>query len=736
MTRVLRLARARTDLLVLAAILVAIQLFPRQMPGGLYGIGMVHGAQLALLAVGIILIYRSNGIINFAQIQVGSLGAVLFVGLVQYSPLLRGLALACPPCAGADWLAAANYWVSLALSLGFAVLLSYAIYVLIIKRFAGAPRLVLSIATVFIAELLAGVQGAVPDWLSRIGQTTQAPLQSNRTPLDISFSWDPAQFHLPDIAMVVVAALAVAGVLLHLRFSRSGLAMRAAADRPVRAETIGVDVLALTGRAWIIAGGLSGAAAIIAAMAIAPSEGSPLDAGLLVEILAVAVIARMSSLWVTGIAALVIGVLSVALVWSFHTTVILSAVLLLVIAAVLLLQTRAAYRRDSDDAGVWRLPGDVREIPAALRELTVVRVSARVGGLLLVAAAIGSPWALSAAQVSLAAVVVIYAMIGYSLLILTGWGGQISLGQFALAAAGGYAAASLRLPFPLALLAGGLAGALVAVLIGLPALRLRGVHLAVTTIAFAVAVPAVLLDRSYLGAHLPTSLERPSVLGLDFNDNRVYFYFCLLILGLVAAGVVGMRRSRVARVLLAARDNPTAAQTFGINLVRVRLATFAVSGFIAALAGALLAFDQYGVRVATYGPEQSIAMLSLAVIGGMGSVWGPLLGALYFGVLIFTSASQITSLLATGAGGLLLLLFMQGGLSQAAFRVRDSMLRRLARRRGIEAPALGVTAADRQRAPIFPKLGPGGHRAFVPERYRLPAQWALPTGDRPDQSDG
>jgi branched-chain amino acid transport system permease protein len=394
---------------------------------------------------------------------------------------------------------------------------------------------------------------------------------------------------------------------------------------------------------------------------------------------------------------------------------------------VLLVQRVRTSRADVDVDRGWRLTKEMRPIPTELRGLDVVRRWTRIGSIALVAVLLGLPWVLAPAQTNLAAVMLSYAMIGLSLLVLTGWAGQISLGQFGFAAVGGYVSAVLGWPFPISTIVGALAGAAVALVVGLPALRLRGLHLAISTLAFAVAVSSVLLNRRYLGRALPDSLSRPSFVGLDLDDQRTFYYFVLVFLILTTIAVIGMRRSRAARALIASRDNEASAQSFGINLVRVRLGAFAVSGFIAAFAGGLFAYSQYAVAQSGFGVTQSINLFLMAVIGGLGTIAGPLIGAAYLGATTIFISNKFVALGATGLGVVILLLFAPGGLAEVAYRVRDSALRRVADRYRIDVPSL-VAAGRRElgrRAPMSPKTRSGGGHVFVPIRYRAEGQWAV-----------
>jgi branched-chain amino acid transport system permease protein len=221
-------------------------------------------------------------------------------------------------------------------------------------------------------------------------------------------------------------------------------------------------------------------------------------------------------------------------------------------------------------------------------------------------------------------------------------------------------------------------------------------------------------------------------LGINFDDERAFYYFTLVILAAVILAVIGVRRSRTARALIAARDNEAVAQSVGINLVRARLTAFALSGFLASFAGALFAFSQRGVDQASFDPTSSINVFLATVIGGFGSVAGPIVGALYVGILRLSNTTPFAALINIvanpGLGVIALFLVMPGGLVQGVYGLRDAWLRRLASRYRIIVPSL---VADRSHSvldgvqPMLPKLRPGGGTAFVPARYRLPGQWQV-----------
>ena len=724
------------DIGLLLAILVVIQILPAlldeaRLPLGLYGFGLTGGAALALQAAGMILVYRSNRIINFAQVQVGAVAAAFFVAMVQYLPILRLFSYVCPPClvSAPRGFQIFNYFFSLIAAMGLAVLISYLVY-FVARRFREAPRLVLTVATIFIAQLLGGMQGWLPQLLANEDQREAGvQLSAAKPPFSLSLRVAGTTFQAPDIMMFVVAIAAIALLSVWLRRSSTGTAIRASAENADRAQSVGINVTKVTGRVWLIAGGLSGIVAILTAMSIGVGSQPTLSAGGMVRILAVAVIARLVSLPITVAAALVMGIFEQAVLWFFSSVTPLDGLLLVVLALVLLVQPYRLSRAELDQASGWQAARQIRPIPRELRGLPIITKWLRGGATVGLGLALGLPWVMSPSQTNLLAYVMIVGVVSLSVLVLTGWAGQISLGQFAFAAIGGYVAAVLQIPFLLALIAGSLAGGLVALLIGLPAIKMRGLHLAITTLSFALAVSAILLNPNYLGKALPATLERPTFLGLDMEDDRTFYYFTLVVLIFVVTAVVGLRRSRMARALIAARDNEQAAQSFGINLLTARLTAFAVSGLIAALAGALFAFHQHGVRAISYAPEVSVRMFLIAVIGGLGGVWAPLVGVTLFeGVLTIVTTNPVVTFLATGGGGLAVLLLAPGGLAQVIVNMRDSILRSIARRSRIVVPSLLADVdptLETPRVPIAPKLKPGGGGAFVPRRYEVGGQWAL-----------
>lgn len=709
--------------MAVAALYLAVFLFPKHMPVGIYATGLVFGARSALAVLGLVLVFRTSRILSFAQVQLGAVGAVLFFELVRHHSMVRALNSICS-CAGNPhrpdrWAVHIEYWSAIVLALAVSSAIGLLVYLVVVRRFRDAPPLVGTVATIAVAEALewASVKG-VPNLFKDKDLGGAIP-----PPLDIAIHLRPGVLHLADMMSLVIAAVAMVALALFLSRSRTGIASRAVAENAERASTLGVNPAAVSSVVWTIAGLLSGLASVLLVMSAGGAAGAG-GASSLVRVLAAAVLAGMTSLPLAAAAAIGIAVLDQGFLWSFRNGLLVDAVVFVLLLAFLLLRRQPRLGRVDPSGGSWRAAREERPVPAELAGLPEIRRLRRRTGITVAFVVIVYPLIASTGDISAATVSLIYGMVGLSLLLLTGWAGLISLGQFALAAVGGYAVAFVGgregAPFLLALAVAALTGGMVAVAVGLPALRIRGLYLAVTTLAFALVTTNVLLNQRYGGRFIPSALSRPSIFGLTTTDERVFYYVCAAFLALTTAAVMGLRRGPTARALIATRDNDRAAQAYGINLVRSRLLVFAVSGGIAAVAGGLFTYQQRGLAVGNYGVGVSLTLFLMVVIGGLGSIAGPILGALVVGWLSTTFGGA--SPLYVAVLLIVLLLFAPGGLSQLVFGGRDALLRRIAARRRIRVPSLvadSLLSTLDGRAPIRPKLGAGETAAYVPVVYRL-----------------
>jgi ABC-type branched-subunit amino acid transport system ATPase component/ABC-type branched-subunit amino acid transport system permease subunit len=296
--------------------------------------------------------------------------------------------------------------------------------------------------------------------------------------------------------------------------------------------------------------------------------------------------------------------------------------------------------------------------------------------------------------------ILVFAIAAMSLVVVTGWSGQLSLGQMAFAGIGAlFAAASHRglrldigwyehrlfagelpaLPWGLSILAGALCSAVVAVLVGLGALRVRGLLLAVSTFAFALAAQQYLYRRPLLSDNRTSSVpfERGSIAGVDLSSQRAWYWFSLAVLAVVVAALARLRRTGVARSMIAVRDNPDTASAYTVSSARTKLVAFALAGGLAGLAGAMLAASIQNVPLTErfFQVQDSLGLVAMVVIGGLASVAGPILGALWVvGLPAFFPGNATIPLLTSSVGLLILLLYFPGGLAQVGYSARDAVI--------------------------------------------------------------
>jgi branched-chain amino acid transport system permease protein len=673
----------RSFLLPLIALVVVQQaLYPA--PLGVVLNGALVGGRIALIALGIALVYRANRIVNFAQGDLGGVPATFAVMLVL------------------SW--GFNYWLGLVAGLLAAVVLGVLVETLIIGRFFRAPRLVLTVATIGVAQLLAGAALLIPGLFN-----DDFDISPRVTPpFSTRFEVDGTIFNANDIVTMVVVPAALIALALFLRKSNIGIAVVAAAERADRAATLGIPVRRLHTVVWVIASVLAFLAMWLRAGAVGLPLGQVLPPTFLVQALGAAVFGRFERLHTIAAAAIGLGIVDQAMTFQDGSRPAYNdAVLFVIVLAGLLLVRRSGTGRvDSDSSATWQATREARPIPRELARLPEV-VAARLGLWVVLGLFVGTlPLWLSTSRLNLATIIVLFGIVATSLVVLTGWAGQVSLGQMAFvgvgAAVGGAVTDRYGWDLAFAAVVAGLVGSIAAVVVGYPALRRRGLTLAVSTLAFALFVSSYLLNRTIFDDWLPgRRIDRGTLLTIPLTSETRFFYVALAFLALAIAMVVGVRRSRTGRVLIAIRENERAARAYGVNATRSTLAAFALSGFLAAMAGSLFVHQQQGMSPDPYLAQRSLDLFSMVVIGGLGSLPGALLGAVYVrGADFFLPLDW--QFLATGAGLLLVLLIFPSGLGGVLMDLRDGALRRVARRRGLVVPSLvadvrvEVTAAEEE----------------------------------------
>ncbi len=637
-----------------AIALVAVQLIWFGMPAGAWVRGIVLGLLTALLAMGMALVYRANRVINFAQADLGFVPTTLAVGLILFSglPYLFGF--------GVGFVAA--------VALGAVVEFS------LVRRFAKSSRLVLTVATIGITQLLAVLALLVPRMWGESATSQRIP-----PPVDWKLTIGTFILNANDFIALIVAPVAMVAVALFLGKTRLGTAVRGAAEQSERAQMLGIPVAWLSTLVWAVAAGLSFLALFLRAGITGVPVGTALSIVALVQALAALVIGRLRHLPTVATTAVALGILEYGVAWNASSPLLVTPIVGAAVLIALLLQRRQYSRADTDEAASWRLSDEVRPLAPRVARLPLVRLM-RVGvGVLILAGLAAIPLLLRSDQIIKASAVGVYAIIGLSLVVLTGWAGQISLGQMGFVAIGaavaGKCTAEWNLDLNLALLAGGAAGAVAAFVVGLPALRLRGLYLAVTTLVFALAVSSWLLNDLFFGWVPKQRLERPPLFGrIDISTPTRYYVYTLVVLAIMYIALRGIRHSRPGRAIVGLRENERAAQAYAVRPVPVKLTAFTISGTVAGIAGGLYVHLTQSFDIVTYGPGASLDVFTAGVVGGLGSLFGGVLGAIFLRGTQWFITDPAWQFLSSAVGVLLVLLILPGGLASLVIKLRDRLV--------------------------------------------------------------
>ena len=382
------------------------------------------------------------------------------------------------------------------------------------------------------------------------------------------------------------------------------------------------------------------------------------------------------------------------------------------------------------DSG-WQLTNKTR---AARQELTrhpLYRALTFAGMAFLAVIAVIVPSQLDkASDVLKFSIIPIYLIVALSITVVTGWGGQLSLGQFGFVALGSYTTIYFAnsLPYWQSMIIGIGFGVGAAIVIGVPALRVKGLYLAVITLGFGLMIRSWFLVAEKVapggGGVAKLNVDRAkgfrllfwTVKGKDFDG---VYYFCLLMAAVAIVLVWRIRRTGIGRSIIATRDNENSAASYTVSPNRAKLLAFAVSGALAALAGALMPLAdrsaQFKVDGLAFEFEDSLRIVAVAVVGGIGSITGAVLGTLLIVALplVFDGTQQV-ELFASGVGMLIVLLYFPSGLISILHSFRDNLLGWIARRTNWTPPV-------REKGAEIASLG-GGSRTVDPTTLPLRTQ--------------
>ena len=488
-------------------------------------IGILTGLAYSVLAAGLVLVYRATKVINFAHGEIGAFLAAVMAKIV----LDGGL----------------NYWAGLAVVTVLGGLVGAVIELFVIRRLSRGPQLALLVATIGIAQLLLLGQFLLP-------KVSPQHIGPYPTPLDRSATVGTLVLRSPHFMMMAFAPAVIVGLAVFLNRTPWGLAIRASAENRDAAELAGISTRRVSTMVWVLAGVLSTLTVVLVNplrnVSVGWTAGEALGPGLLMRALAAALVGRLTSLPLALAGGVGVGIVEALLFANVSSPSVTELMIFLGVLALLVVRGGG----EEAETGLEQLGSLVRPLPTKLRQISWIRNAGLWLGLVGILVAALAPIVLSSAsQTFELGRVLVFGIIGLSIAMLTGWAGQLSLGQFAFVGLGAMTTVFLHdrgMPFGPALGYAVVAGVIMALLVGFPALRLRGLFLAVTTLAFAVASRQWLFTRdAFLGNSSVVFIQPGEALGLDFDSPRTYYYLCLA--GLVATAFMTWRLPRAASVV-------------------------------------------------------------------------------------------------------------------------------------------------------------------------------------------
>jgi branched-chain amino acid transport system permease protein len=608
-------------------------------------LGLGPGALIAGLALGVVLNYRASGMVNLAVGGVAMIGAYVFYGLKT------GGYLWLPPFPFApDRVGLGGPWATvpaLAVALGVSGLIGVVMELLVVRPLRQATPLSKLLASLGVLSIL---QAAVVLRFGSTGQSAPAALPNGPSDVVRVFGTllPSAQLIIPCIVIFITVVLVAV-----YRFTRFGLAARAAQDNEVGALLAGLSPNTLSMTSTVLGCLLAGGLGVL----VAPSTqlDSTTIALMIIPALGAAVLASFTSFGIAAAAGLFMGVIQSLLIYlqtkSWFPTAGGAALPGLDVLTYFLIIVVAMFLRGSKLPQRGALVHKRLPIAPPVRRITRPTV---IGGVACVVALLVFPFDFRQALIN--------SMIGMivclSLVVIIGFVGQLSLAQLALSGVAALlvskVAIHLGLGFPIGPIIGVGAATLLGVATAVPALRVRGVNLAIVSVAVAVAIENFWFDNSSwaAGTSGAAPVPTPHLFGLDLGVNAhflftgsnvpspVFGFVCLVAVIGVVLLVAGLRSSSLGQRMLAVRANERVAAGAGIDVRGVKLTAFAISSFIAGIAGVLYAYDYTAVAASQYDIVAGLAFVGFAYIGGITSITGAVIAGLGVTDGLISHASQ------------------------------------------------------------------------------------------------
>ncbi len=558
-------------------------------------LGLSSGAMIALSAFGLVLMFRSSGVLNFATGGIGMACSYVFWDLTQQQ--------------GWSSAVAAPASVLLGAVIG---LISYVAVIVLPRQSSNIMRVMGTLGILVILQALVqlrygstplAVDGFLPTGEVSLGGGVVVP--SGR------------------IVLVAVALLLTAALTVFYARSRFGLATTAVAENERKLAALGWRIWVVGSLNWSLGGALAGLAGVL----LAPITGVSLSVGtaLTVTVLAAALVGGLRSFSLTLVGGMIVGMLqSLFVVRDFGVAGLADAIPFVVIVGVIVLRGRGLPLRSYVGDRLPKVGTGRVSIPVLVVAVLVV--------LFLIGPILTDNGTRALTTSLLTAITLL------SFVVIVGYAGQLSLAQVTLGAFSGLVAAKLTAdwgwPFPLALLAGVLGVIPVGLVVGLPSARSRGASLAIVTLGLAVAIQSLVFGNDSLSGGqrgIPLSSDGSfTIFGVDFGSFAKPDRFAMLVLGfLVVLGVLvaNLRRGVFGRHMIAVRGNERAAAGLGINVVSTKLWAFAIAAAIAGVGGVISVFRGPAALFSNVSVLSNITSIGYAIIGGVGGPLGALFGS-------------------------------------------------------------------------------------------------------------
>jgi sulfate-transporting ATPase len=604
-----------------------------------------------LFALGIVVIYRASRVLNLAHGAMAMVPAYFYYSLTEHgTPRMVAIVLA----------------VAGGAVLGVTV---EALFVRRLRRQGPTAQTVGTVAvTGLLIALIAKIYGTSPIQPATVFPKGQVTIAG-------------ASVAYGSIALLLIGLVAAAGLLAFFRFTQVGLALRGAAQNRTAASIVGINPDLAASAAWAL-GGASAALAGVLLAAVTNLNPYTLSLEVLPGFVA-ALIGGLESL-IGAIVGAVIAGLAFGIVPLISQLPVIGSPLRLSGAPQLVLTLLALGVMISRGRRLSGADADTSALGTATAAFTR-RSPARPTTLALLALLLIWPWIVPFSVLGSSLLALEYAVVALSLVVLSGWVGQISLAQATFVGIGalvtGLIARDVGIGFPFDVVVGVLAAAVAATVLGAVALRIRGLYLAVATLIFAWMGDAFLFPSPWLGASGGSStipnqrIGHPGgLVSIDLTSRRVVFLVFLAIIAIVVLALSNLRDTRVGRAFFAIRGSEVAAASLGVHVTRYKLYAFALAGALAGLGGGMLIVDQRTVVPASFFFTVSLQYLAIAVVGGLSSLGGGVAAGVLFAGLneLFFRVSALSGWLDLVSAALLagVLLLYPGGLAAALDGIR------------------------------------------------------------------